>query len=117
MEAIAHRSKDRAAVVVTSGEDYDIHQYLTFGLADGVYAIGIRQILGPYGVINAVLVNLHLITWSQAVDWLGRGRFWAVAVTEALHLYPIFYLNAVAAIANVDPTLEEAAENLGCTGW
>lgn len=82
-----------------------------------VGAIGIRQILGPYGVINAILVHLHLIDWPQAIDWLGRGQFWAVAVTEALHLYPIFYLNAVAAIANVDPTLEEAAENLGCYGW
>jgi len=82
-----------------------------------VGAIGIRQILGPYGAINAMLVNLNLITWPQAIDWLGRGRFWAVAVTQALHLYPIFYLNAVAAIANVDPSLEEASENLGCTGW
>ena len=82
-----------------------------------VGAIGICQILGPCGVINAFLVKLHLIEWSQAVDWLGRGRFWAVAITEALHLYPIFYLNAVAAIANLDPTQEEAAENMGCTGW
>ncbi|MBI2440178.1 MAG: iron ABC transporter permease [Lentisphaerae bacterium] len=81
-----------------------------------VGAIGIRQILGPAGALNALLVKLNLIDWPQAVDWLGQGRFWAVALTEALHLYPIFYLNAVAAIANVDPSLEEAAENLGCTG-
>ncbi|MBI2438792.1 MAG: iron ABC transporter permease [Lentisphaerae bacterium] len=82
-----------------------------------VGAIGIRQLLGPCGALNAALVNLNLIDWPQAVDWLGQGRFWAVAVTEALHLYPIFYLNAVAAIANVDPSLEEAAENLGCAGF
>ena len=47
-----------------------------------VGAIGICQILGPYGVINATMVKLHLIDWSQAVDWLGRGRFWAVAITD-----------------------------------
>lgn len=82
-----------------------------------VGAIGIRQLLGQYGVLNAVLVHFHLLDWPQAINWLGTGRFWAVAVTEALHLYPIFYLNAVAAIANLDPAMEEAAENLGCTGW
>ncbi len=82
-----------------------------------VGAIGIRQLLGQYGVLNAVLVHLHLLDWPQAINWLGAGRFWAVAITEALHLYPIFYLNAVAAIANLDPALEEAAENLGCAGW
>ena len=36
---------------------------------------------------------------------------------NALHLYPILYLNVVAALANVDPAMEEAAENLGCTGF
>jgi len=34
-----------------------------------------------------------------------------------LHLYPIIYLNATAALANLDPALDEAAENLGCTWW
>ncbi len=82
-----------------------------------VGAIGIRQILGPYGALNAGLVHAGVMNWSQAIDWLGRGRFWAVAVTQALHLYPIFYLNATAALAQVDPSLEEAAAALGCTGW
>ncbi len=36
---------------------------------------------------------------------------------NALHLYPILYLNIVAALANLDPAMEEAAENLGCTGF
>ncbi|HEY9249969.1 MAG TPA: iron ABC transporter permease, partial [Rariglobus sp.] len=31
--------------------------------------------------------------------------------------YPIIYLNATAALANVDPAMEEAAQNLGCTGF
>lgn len=36
----------------------------------------------------------------------------------ALRLNPlIIYLNAVASLANVDPAMEEAAENLGCTGF
>lgn len=36
---------------------------------------------------------------------------------QALHLYPILYLNLTAALANVDPTLEEAASNLGAGRW
>jgi iron(III) transport system permease protein len=31
-----------------------------------------------------------------------------------LHLYPILYLNVAAALANLDPALEDAAANLGC---
>ncbi len=81
-----------------------------------VGAIGVRQLLGRYGALNALLVRLQVMDWSDAFDWIGGGQFWAIAVTEALHLYPIFYLNAVAAISNVDPAMEEAAENLGCHG-
>jgi iron(III) transport system permease protein len=36
---------------------------------------------------------------------------------EALHLYPIIYLNTSAALANIDPSLEEQAENLGANGF
>lgn len=82
-----------------------------------VGAIGLRQFLGQYGVFNALLVKAGLMTWADPVDWLAMGRFWAVAVTEALHLYPIFYLNAMAAVSNVDPGMEEAASNLGAFGW
>jgi len=39
-----------------------------------------------------------------------------VVIVEAFGLYPIIYLNAVAALANVDPAMEEAAASLGCTG-
>src|SRR5208337_3888190 len=35
---------------------------------------------------------------------------------EVLHLYPIMYLNVAAALANVDPSLEEAARNMGDSG-
>jgi iron(III) transport system permease protein len=36
---------------------------------------------------------------------------------NALHLYPILYLNIAAALANLDPAMEQAAENLGCPPW
>ncbi|MHC4828232.1 MAG: ABC transporter permease, partial [Planctomycetota bacterium] len=65
--------------------------------------------------VNTLLVQLGLI--DHGIDFIGRGGFWAIVVIEALHLYPIVYLNATAALANLDPALEEAAESLGASRW
>ena len=81
-----------------------------------VGAIGIKQILGQYGALNALLIDLGLRPQGWTFDWLGANQFLGVALINALSLYPIIYLNAVAALANIDPAMEEAAENLGCTG-
>ncbi|MFQ3577697.1 MAG: iron ABC transporter permease [Verrucomicrobiia bacterium] len=82
-----------------------------------VGAIGVKQMLGQAGALNALLVQCGLMDPTEPIDWLGQGRFWGVVVMNALHLYPILYLNIVAALANVDPAMEEAATNLGCTGF
>ncbi len=82
-----------------------------------VGAIGIRQILGQNGVLNAALTHLGVFAENGGIDWLGAGRMWGVVALNALHLYPILFLNITAALANVDPAMEEAAENLGCTGF
>ena len=75
-----------------------------------VGAIGVVQILGPYGALNALL-------GCGPVDWLNQARFFGVVALQALSFYPIIYLNVAAALANIDPSLEEAAQNLGCNGW
>lgn len=82
-----------------------------------VGAIGIKQILGQAGVLNAALEAFGILAEGETIDWLGRGRFWGVVTINALSLYPILYLNAVASLANIDPAMEEAAENLGCRGF
>ncbi|MGV3531781.1 MAG: ABC transporter permease, partial [Chthoniobacteraceae bacterium] len=82
-----------------------------------VGAIGVRQILGQYGALNALLTNIGWLAPGETYDWLGNGRFWGIVALNALHLYPILFLNVTAALANVDPAMEEAAENLGCTGF
>lgn len=82
-----------------------------------VGAIGVKQILGQEGAFNALLESLGLMNPAHPMDWLGESRLWGVIVMNALHLYPILYLNVLAALANVDPAMEEAAENLGCTGF
>lgn len=82
-----------------------------------VGAIGVKQILGQEGALNALLESLGLMNSAHPMDWLGESRLWGVIIMNALHLYPILYLNVLAALANVDPAMEEAAQNLGCTGF
>lgn len=75
-----------------------------------VGAIGFTQMFGQYGTVNALF---HL----GAVDWIGKSRYVGVILLQALSLYPIMYLNVAAALANVDPAMEQAAQNLGCGLW
>ncbi len=76
-----------------------------------VGAIGMKRLLTHFGMINRVLLAGGLI--SAPVDFLGSAKFWGVAVMEVLHLYPIMYLNLAAALANIDPSMEEASYSLG----
>ena len=82
-----------------------------------VGAIGVKAMLGQAGALNALLMNLGLMSRDHPVDWLGSGQMPGIVIMEALHLYPILYLNVAASLANLDPALEEAAANLGCPAW
>ena len=82
-----------------------------------VGAIGVQQFLSRYGSLNLLLMHCGAIDPHRPIDWLGEHRFGGVVLLESLHLYPILYLNVLAALANVDATLEEAAQNLGARGW
>jgi len=63
-----------------------------------VGAIGIKQIFGQYGAFNALLIQLGLRPEGWTFDWFALHQFWGIAVINALSLYPIIYLNAVAAL-------------------
>jgi iron(III) transport system permease protein len=82
-----------------------------------VGALGIKAMLGQAGAVNAALIALGFVDAQQPIDWLGKGQMPGIILMNVLHLYPILYLNVVAALANVDPALEEAAANLGCPPW
>ncbi|MFP6873830.1 MAG: iron ABC transporter permease [Verrucomicrobiales bacterium] len=82
-----------------------------------VGAIGIKQILGQEGALNILLSRIGAVDMSAPPDWLGEGRFWGIVIMNALHLYPILYLNITAALANLDPAMEESAQNLGASPW
>ena len=82
-----------------------------------VGAIGMRQILGRFGALTGLAQLLGLVPENSPVDWIGHARVAGVILVEALSLYPILYLNLSAALANIDPAMEQAAANLGASRW
>lgn len=82
-----------------------------------VGAIGLQQLLARFGSLNLLLMKFGLVAPNQPLDWLGQGGFWGIVILQVLNLYPILFLNLSAAMANVDPALREAAQNLGATSW
>jgi iron(III) transport system permease protein len=82
-----------------------------------VGALGMSQMLQADGVINAFLDTFGIISLKNPPDWLAMGRLPGVVLMNALHLYPIFYLNISAALANLDPAMDESAANLGAAPW
>lgn len=93
-----------------------------------VGAIGMRAILGRTGSFNSFLKWTGILDAGHpGIDFLAGsipfpggaidGVFFAVVLMEALHLYPILYLNITASMANLDPSLDEAATNLGAGKW
>jgi iron(III) transport system permease protein len=82
-----------------------------------VGAIGLRLLLARYGSLNLFLMKFGLLSPQHPIDWLGAGGFWGIVALQVLNLYPILLLNVSAAMANMDPALGEAAQNLGAGGW
>ena len=82
-----------------------------------VGAVGVKQILGVQGALNAFLIDVGVMSAQAPYDWLGESRFLGVVIMNALHLYPILFMNVAAALAHLDPAMEEAAENLGAGPW
>jgi iron(III) transport system permease protein len=81
-----------------------------------VGAIGIQRFFARRGSVNLQLMEWGVI--SEPIEWLGgNNMFWAVVILEVLHLYPIMYLNLSAALANIDPSMEEMASTLGVKKW
>jgi len=78
-----------------------------------VGAIGMKQLLGKFGSFTVLCQELGFLAPHEGVNWLGMGGFWALAILVTLGLYPIAYLNLQASLANIDPAMNEAAQNLG----
>ncbi len=83
-----------------------------------VGALSMRHLLSQFGSLNLALDRIGVLDFSKALppDWLGTG-FAGVVILQAMHLFPILYLNASAALANIDPAYGQAARNLGAGPW
>lgn len=83
---------------------------LTFAAPSFIAALGWVLLLGPRaGVLNTFLQNTFGFT---------EGPFnifspWGIIFVLTLFLYPLVFLNIVAALDNMDASLEQAAANLG----
>jgi iron(III) transport system permease protein len=75
-----------------------------------VGAVALQLILGRSGVIN-----LLFLKWFDTMIPFMEGLR-GVIIVQTLHYFPFIFLNASAALANVDPSLEESAQNLGAHG-
>jgi iron(III) transport system permease protein len=78
-----------------------------------VGVLGFVFILGRAGTVNILLM-----------DWLGLETpvnfmygMHGVLLVETVHLFPLMTLSILDALAKVDPSLEEAAQGVGATGW
>ncbi|HKS38002.1 MAG TPA: ABC transporter permease subunit, partial [Verrucomicrobiae bacterium] len=81
-----------------------------------VGAIGLSQLLARFGSLNLLLMKIGIVAPDRPVDWLGQG-FWGIVILQVMNLYPIMFLNVSAAMANIDPSLRESAQNLGAGSW
>lgn len=78
-----------------------------------VSAVGMKIVFARCGALSTLMMNLGLA--SGPIDWLGAYPLFGVVLLETLHLFPILYLTLTAALANIDPSLEDAAANLGAS--
>ncbi|MHA1778907.1 MAG: ABC transporter permease subunit, partial [Candidatus Heimdallarchaeaceae archaeon] len=76
-----------------------------------ISGMGFRLLLGPNGFLN----NLIFIPLFNTQIIL-QG-FVAICFVQTFHFYALVYLNAFSSFLNVDPSLEEQAENLGASSF
>jgi len=76
-----------------------------------VGAVAFQQILGRSGLVNLVLVE----RFGVIVPFMDGLR--GVILVQTLHYFPFILLNTAAALSTLDRSLEEAAQNLGSSGW
>ncbi|MSP39146.1 MAG: iron ABC transporter permease [Deltaproteobacteria bacterium] len=75
-----------------------------------VGAVALQLILGRSG-----MVNLLLMDWFDIAIPFMEGLT-GVVLVQTLHFFPFILLNTMVSLANIDASLEEAAQNLGCHG-
>lgn len=75
-----------------------------------VGAVALQLILGRSGMVNLLLMQGFGVSIPFMEGLAG------VVLVQTLHFFPFIMLNTVVSLANIDSSLEEAAQNLGCHG-
>jgi iron(III) transport system permease protein len=76
-----------------------------------VGAVALQLILGRSGMINLLLMRWFDITIPFMEGLTG------VVLVQTLHFFPFILLNTVVSLSNIDPSMEEMAQNMGCRGF
>jgi iron(III) transport system permease protein len=76
-----------------------------------VGAVALQLILGRSGMINLLLMR-----WFDATIPIMEGLA-GVVLVQTLHFFPFILLNTVVSLSNIDPSMEEMAQNMGCHGF
>jgi iron(III) transport system permease protein len=76
-----------------------------------VGAVAFQQILGRSGMVNLFLLERFGVTVPFMEGLQG------VIMVQTLHYFPFIWLNTAAALSALDRSLEEAAQNLGSSGF
>ena len=78
-----------------------------------VGVLGFVFILGRAGTVNILLMDWfdleHPINFMYGMH--------GILLVETVHLFPLMTLSVLDSLSKVDPSLEEAAEGVGATGW
>jgi iron(III) transport system permease protein len=76
-----------------------------------VGAVALQLILGRSGMVNLLLMDWFEITIPFMEGLNG------VVLVQTLHFFPFILLNTLVSLSNIDSSLEEMAQNLGCHGF
>ncbi len=76
-----------------------------------VGAVALQLLFGRNGSIN-LLLDEHFDFKIPFMEGL-----WGVVFVEALHYFPFILVNLSVALRSIDRSMEEAAQNLGCSGF
>src|SRR3990170_2733275 len=75
-----------------------------------VGAVALQLILGRSGMVNLLL--MRWFDWSVPFMEGLTG----VVLVQTLHFFPFIMLNTAVSLSNIDPSMEEMAQNMGCRG-
>lgn len=80
-----------------------------------VNAYVLKKLFGPTFGYNTISWMISSLLGHDVK--LAFAGYAGVVLTQVLTFYPIVYLNVYSSLSNIDPSLEEQAENLGARGF